>query len=283
MARYKGYNYDQAKFLPISFSRQILPGTFEYTLSHIVDHELNLSAFDARFNNDETGAPAYAPAILLKIVLYACARGITSSREIEQCCRENVIFMALSADSQPHFTTIANFISSMREEIEPLFLEVLLICDEMDLIGKEMFAIDGCKLPSNASREWSGAKAELANKVGKMQGAIRYIMRKHREEDERGQPSEHRNKEAQQADTLRSQVKKIKAWLKDHDDKPGKNGGARKSNITDNDSAKMKTGHGVLQGYDGVAAVDARHQVVVHAAAFGEAPSYTAPGRAAQE
>lgn len=274
MARYKDYNYDQLKLLPISFSRQILPGTFEHTLSHIVDHELNLSAFDARFNNDETGAPAYDPAILLKIVLYAYARGITSSREIEQCCRENVIFMALSADSQPHFTTIANFISSMREEIEPLFLEVLLICDEMGLIGREMFAIDGCKLPSNASKEWSGTKAELANKVDKMQGAIRYIMKKHREEDERGQPSEHRNKEAQQADTLRSQVKKIKAWLKDHDDKPGKNGGARKSNITDNDSAKMKTSHGVLQGYDGVAAVDAKHQVVVHAAAFGEAQEH---------
>lgn len=274
MARYKDYNYDQLKLLPITFSRQILPGTFEHTLSHIVDHELNLSAFDARFNNDETGAPAYDPAILLKIVLYAYARGITSSREIEQCCRENVIFMALSADSQPHFTTIANFISSMREEIEPLFLEVLLICDEMGLIGREMFAIDGCKLPSNASKEWSGTKAELTNKVDKMQGAIRYIMKKHREEDERGQPSEHRNKEAQQADTLRSQVKKIKAWLKDHDDKPGKNGGARKSNITDNDSAKMKTSHGVLQGYDGVAAVDAKHQVVVHAAAFGEAQEH---------
>lgn len=208
-----------------------------------------------------------------KIVLYAYARGITSSREIEQSCRENVIFMALSADSQPHFTTIANFISSMREEIEPLFLEVLLICDEMGLIGREMFAIDGCKLPSNASKEWSGTKAELANKVDKMQSAIRYILRKHREEDERGQPSEPRNKEAQQADTLRSQVKKIKAWLKDNDDKPGKSRGPKKSNIyplghkPDNDSAKMKTSHGVLQGYDGVAAVDAKHQVVALALA----------------
>lgn len=274
MARYKDYNYDQLKLLPISFSRQILPGTFEYTLSHIVDHELNLSAFDARFNNDETGAPAYDPAILLKIVLYAYSRGITSSREIERNCRENVIFMALSADSQPHFTTIANFISGMREEIVPLFLEVLLICDEMGLIGKEMFAIDGCKLSSNAAKEWSGTKAELANKVDKMQGAIRYIMQEHREEDEQGQPSAHRNKEAQQAETLRKQVKKIKAWLKDNDDKPGKNGGAKKSNITDNDSAKMKTAHGVLQGYDGVAAVDARHQVVVHAEAFGEAQEH---------
>ena len=160
MARYKQYNYDQLKLLPISFSRQILPGTFEYTLSHIVDHELNLSRFDARYANDETGAPAYDPAILLKIVLYAYARGITSSREIEQCCRENIIFMALSADSQPHFTTIASFISSMADEIVPLFLEVLLICDEMGLIEHEMFAIDGCKLLSNASKEWSSTKAE---------------------------------------------------------------------------------------------------------------------------
>ena len=274
MARYKHYNYDQLKLLPISFSRQILPGTFEYTLSHIIDHELNLSRFEARYANDETGAPAYDPAILLKIVLYAYARGITSSREIEQCCRENVIFMALSADSQPHFTTIASFISSMRDEIEPLFLEVLLICDEMGLIGREMFAIDGCKLPSNASKEWSGTKAELKHKADKMQGAIRYIMQKHREEDQQGQPSQHRSKEAQQADTMRTQVKKIKAWLKDNDDKPGKSRGPKKSNITDNDSAKMKTSHGVLQGYNGVATVDAQHQVVVHAQAFGEAQEH---------
>jgi len=131
MARYKPYNYDQAKLLPISFSRQILPGSFEYTLSYLVDHVLDLAVFDARYRNDETGAPAYDPAILLKIVLYAYSRGITSSRDIEQCCRENIVFMALSADSQPHFTTIAGFISGMGEQIVPPFLEVLLICDEL--------------------------------------------------------------------------------------------------------------------------------------------------------
>jgi transposase len=129
--------------------------------------------FDARYQNDETGAPAYDPAILLKIVLYAYSRGIISSREIEQCCRENIVFMALSADSCPHFTTIAGFISTMSEQIAPLFLEVLLICDKMGLIGREMFAIDGCKLPSNASREWSGTKAELTRKVDKDAGRDR--------------------------------------------------------------------------------------------------------------
>lgn len=69
--------------------------------------------------------------------------------------------------------------------------------------------------------------------------------------------------------TLKERVKKIKGWLKDNDDKPGKSGKPVKSNITDNESAKMKTSHGVIQGYAGVAVVDGKHQVVVHAEAFG--------------
>ena len=59
--------------------------------------------------------------------------------------------MALSADTQPHFTTIADFISSLDQERIRLFLQVLLTCDAMGLIGKEMFAVDGCKMPTNAS------------------------------------------------------------------------------------------------------------------------------------
>lgn len=116
MARYKDYCYEQGKMIPISFREQIVPGTFEHTLSHLIDHELDLSVFDARYCNDDTGRSAYDPALLLKIVLYAYSRGITSSRQIERCCRENVIFMALSADTQPHFTTITDFISRMEGE-----------------------------------------------------------------------------------------------------------------------------------------------------------------------
>ena len=87
MARYKEYDYSQGKFIPIHFDKQILPGTFEYTLHYLIDNEIDLSIFDLRYKNDETGAPAYDPAILLKIILYAYSRGITSSRKIAQCCR----------------------------------------------------------------------------------------------------------------------------------------------------------------------------------------------------
>lgn len=87
------------KFLPVDLSRQLLPGTFEHALHHLLDHELDLSSFDERFCNDETGAPAYPPAVLLKVILFAYSRGMVGSRPIEQACRENVMFMALSEDA----------------------------------------------------------------------------------------------------------------------------------------------------------------------------------------
>lgn len=74
------------------------------------------------------------------------------------------MFMALSADMRPHFTTIAYFISSMKDQIVPLFRDVLTLCYTEGLISREMFAIDGCKISSNCSKEWSGTKAQLERK-----------------------------------------------------------------------------------------------------------------------
>jgi transposase len=274
MARYKEYSYSQGKFIPIHFSKQILPGTFEYTLNYLVDNELDLSIFDKKYKNHDMGAPAYDPAILLKIVLYGYSKGIVSSRKIAQCCCENIIFMALSADTRPHFTTIAEFISSMDKEIVQLFRDILLICDDQGLIGREMFAIDGCKLPSNASKEWSGTKADFEKKAAKMETAISGILKRHRENDLAKTDKEIIVKEEKYIKTLRNRVKKIREWLSENDDKIGKSGRPIKSNITDNDSAKMKTSKGVIQGYDGVTAVDGKHQVIVHAEAFGQAQEH---------
>jgi len=190
MARYKAYSYEQSKFISVYFDEQLLSGTFEYALNHIVDHELDLSIFLARYKNDKSGASAYDPAILLKIIFFAYSHGITSSRKIEACCRYNILFKALSADTVPHYTTIANFISSMEEEITPLFRNILLICDEMGLIGKEMFAIDGCKLPSNASKEWSGTHSDLAKKKEKIEKVIDHILKRHRAEDQNTSPED---------------------------------------------------------------------------------------------
>ena len=274
MPRYKDYDYRQMKILPVSFERQILPGTFEHSLCYLVDEELDLSEFDSRYANDKTGRPAYDPALLLKIILLAYSRGITSSRKIETLCQENVLFMAISADTHPHFTTIADFVSGCHEEIASLFQQVVLICDDLGLIGREMFAIDGCKLPSNASKEWSGTREDLKKKQKKINRAVRRILKKHRESDEKELDDDIREREERQLKTLRQTSQKIREFLAENEEKIGASGKPIQSNITDNESAKMKTSHGVIQGYIGVAAVDSEHQVVVHAEAHGQPQEY---------
>lgn len=77
-------------------------------------------------------------------------------------------------------------------------------------------------------------------------------------------------REKEQIRKLRAASRKIKQFLDTEDERKGSSGRTVKSNITDNDSAKMRTSHGVIQGYTGVAAVDNKHQVVVHAEAFGQ-------------
>ena len=270
MGRYKEYSYEQTVFLPINFNKQILPGTFEYTLHNLIDKKIDLSLFYERVHNDETGAPAYDPAILLKIILFAYSRSINTSRSIARLCQENVICMALSADTSPHYTTIADFISSNAKEIIDLFTRVLSVCYTQNLIGKNMFAIDGCKISSNCSKEWSGTKKELLEKAGKIEKAVSYLVNKHKEADKKKYNSSQENKEKESIKKLKVRAEKIYKWLDENDEKIGTQGKPIKSNIIDNESAKMSTGHGVIQGYNGIAAVDDKSHVIMWAEAFGD-------------
>jgi transposase len=269
MARYKQID-TSPRFLAVDLERQLLPGTFEHALNYLVDHELDLSRFDARYKNDLTGASAYPPAMLLKVVLFAYSRGIVSSRSIERACREHVTCIALSGDTAPHYTTFAAFVSTLDGEIGPLFKEILLICDRMGLIGREMFAIDGVKLPSNASKSRSGTRADFARQADKMEAAARAMLARHRENDALPVEPDLAEKAARSLERLTREAAQMRQWLSDHpDDRKGAKGKVIKSNRTDNQSAKMATSKGVIQGYTGVAAVDDRHQIIVDAQAHG--------------
>jgi len=270
MARFRDYSYEQTLMVPVSLERQIQPGTFEYALNYLVDKHIDRSVFDERYSNDETGAPAIDPAILLKVVLFAYSRGILSSRKIARACEENVVFMALAADTRPHFTTIAGFVSSTGEAIGTVFRDVLTICYSEGLIGKHMFAVDGCKISSNCAKEWSGTRAELLKKAAKIHTAVEALLRRHREEDKREILSPAREREEHKIATLTKKANKITEWLAENDDRMGRRGKPVKSNITDNESAKMVSSHGVIQGYNGIATVDEKHQIVVDAQAFGD-------------
>ncbi len=94
--------------------------------------------------------------------------------------------MALACGQQPDHSTIAAFVSSMKDEILPLFRDVLLVCEEMNLLGGTMFALDGCKLPSNASKELSGTITELRKKKEKIETKVAQLLTEQLQTD-RGQ------------------------------------------------------------------------------------------------
>lgn len=269
MARYKHIDTNP-RFLAVDLARQLLPGTFEHAVNHLLDHAVDLSAFDARFRNDATGAPAYPPALLFKVVLVAYAHGIVSSRAIADACREHVTFIALCGDRAPHFTTIAHFISTLGSDIAHVFGGVLAVCATQGLIGREMFAIDGVKLASNASKRRSGTRAEFAEQAEKLEAMARTLVERHRASDAAVSEPSLDAKVAERIAQLEAKAAELRAWLAANpEDRRGAKGAVRKSNRTDNESAKMATGKGVVQGYTGVAAVDATHQIIVAAQAHG--------------
>jgi len=277
MAKYKSYDYSQGVLIPVSLEEQLMPGTLEFGIHILVETRVNTSIFDSRYGNDETGRLAYDPKILLKVILFGYSRGLVSSRQIERACKENVTFMALSCGQQPDHSTIAGFASSMKEEIKPMFRDVLLVCEEEGLLGGTFFALDGCKLPSNASKEWSGTIGDLTRKKERIEKKVKQLVEEQvavdrkDDEDEPGRRPSGGGEKRRQTERLLQKAERIERWLRENPPKMGRQGKEIKSNVTDNESAIMVTSHGTIQGYNGQALVDSKDQVIVHAEVFGEA------------
>jgi transposase len=266
MAKFKPLNENQLVMLPISLQDQLVPGTLEHTISELVEKHLDLSVFDARYNNDETGATAIHPKILLKVILLAYARGMISSRQIERACQENILFIALSYGYAPDHSTIASFISSMQSEIQTLFSNILLVCEELGLLDGTHFSLDGVKLSANVSKEWSGTLEELKHKRDKLQEKLERVMAEHAQADQ--QPEIELERQKKRERRFQRQVERLNEFLKEQKPKQGSDGKEIQSNVIDNESVKMPSSHGVVQGYNAQALVDSRHQVILAAEAF---------------
>lgn len=268
MARYKPQECNSL-LLPVVLSEQIVPGSFAFAVNYLVDHELDLAPLDARFKNDETGASAYDPRVMLKIVLLAYSQGLISSRVIERACARNIQFIAISGDSQPSHAHIAKFVASLSEQIKPLFSQVLMTCDAMGLIGREMFAIDGVKLPSNASKERSGTHEELRHRADRLDKAADKILTLHQTRDKQGHDADLAPQRQARMDALRKEAARTREFVQSNAPRLNRKGQELKTNITDPDSAKMATSKGVIQGYAAQAAVDSSNQIIIAADVIG--------------
>src|SRR5690606_1711713 len=116
----------------------------------------------------------------------------------------------------------------------------------------------------------SGTRADFFARAEKLEQTAKVILDRHHANDHEPPPPDPSRKAAERIERLKREAAQIRAWLKENPkDRKGPTGGLRKSNLTDNDSAKMATDKGVIQGYSAVAVVDAAHQVIIEAQAHG--------------
>jgi hypothetical protein len=100
-------------------------------------------------------------------------------------------------------------------------------------------------------------------------------MEEHKAEDRKsgkakGNEDENDNRNNNRLKSLKQKAEKIKKFLEENEPRKGTTGKEVQSNVTDNDSAKMVSSHGVIQGYNATAIVDEKHQIIAYAEVFGE-------------
>jgi transposase len=148
--RFVSGDRDQVLLLPPDV-REWLPD--DHLALFVVDavEEFDLAAFYARYRRDGWGRPAYDPAVMVALVLYAYAVGVRSARAIERRCVEDVAFRVVAANLRPDHATIARFRAEHERALGELFSQVLRLCRRAGLVCAGVIAVDSTKVAANAS------------------------------------------------------------------------------------------------------------------------------------
>lgn len=147
---------------------------------------------------------------------------------------------------------------------------MLAVYDGQKLIGQRRFAIDGVKLPGNASTHRSGTRAEFTQRAEKLEQAAQPVLQRHRENEARELEPDVAAKTTVRIARLAEVAQQPRQWLASRpEDRHGPTLGLRTSNCTGHESAEMATGKGVVQGYAYIAVVYARQRSIAGAQAHG--------------
>src|SRR5215218_5033508 len=155
---------DQAFLLPPDVRDWVPAGHLAWFVVDAVG-ELDLAAFYARYRQDGWGRPAFDPAVMVALVLYAYAVGVRSARAIERRCVEDVAFRVVAANLRPDHATIARFRAEHERALAGLFGQVLAMCRRAGLVRAGVVAVDSTKVAANASGLQNTTYDDLAREI----------------------------------------------------------------------------------------------------------------------
>ena len=180
---YVPYQPDQQYLLPCALQEWLPPGHLAYFISDTVD-SLELGAFHARYAGGGPRNQPFHPAMMVKVLVYAYATGVFSSRKIARKLHEDVAFRVLAADNFPAHRTIRDFRALHLAEVTELFVQVVRLAREMGLVKLGTIAVDGTKIKANASRHKAMSYGRMQSAELELKAQIAALLKKASSTDE---------------------------------------------------------------------------------------------------
>jgi len=221
----------------------------------------NLDVYELGFAKAQvaaTGRPPYDPAALLKLYLYGYLHRIRSSRLLEAECQRNVEVIWLLGKLTPDFKTIADFRKDNLKPLKAVNRQFNVLCRKLELFGGELLAIDGSKFGAVNARDQNFNAAKLEDLIGRADARLAEYL-KALDSADASEPASAALDKAQLAAKIAALQEK-QDW---HKELLGQLDAEQKQiSVTDPDTRKLPTAHGMIVGYNAQLAVDAKHKLI---------------------
>ena len=275
---YKTYLPEQDLLLPPSLRQWLPENHLAYCVSDVVD-QLDLSAIESVYEEEDRGQPPYHPRMMVKILVYSYCVGVFSSRRMEKRLVEDVAFRVLAAGNEPDFRTLSDFRKIHLKALEGLFQQVLRLALEVGALKLGRVALDGSKVKANASKHKAMSYGRMEETEKRLRKEVRELLKQaeavDEEEDKRyGREcqGEELPEELQRRETRIARIREAKKALEERarekaegekkDDQEAKPESKAQYNFTDPESRILKGSDAFVQGYNTQVAVEPTLQLI---------------------
>jgi len=172
-ANFRRYDPHQNLLLSPNLDEWLPEGHLARFIGELVEDKIDLTPFTQGYDNATGGNLAFHPALLLKLWLYGYCVGVPSSRKVARATFEDVAFRWLATDQHPTYSTLSRFRERNLANFHTLFLRVLKLCQEADLIGGTRMALDGTKVKASASKHKAMSHGKMLEKEKQLDGELR--------------------------------------------------------------------------------------------------------------
>ena len=276
---YKTYLPEQDLLLPPSLRDWLPENHLAYCVSDVVD-QLDLSAIESVYEDEDRGQPPYHPRMMVKILVYGYCVGVFSSRRMQKRLVEDVAFRVLAAGNEPDFRTLSDFRKIHLKALEELFQQALRLALDVGALKLGRVALDGSKVKANASKHKAMSYGRMEETEKRLRKEVRELLKQAEAVDEeedkrygRERQGEELPEELQRRETRIARIREAKKALEERArekaESEGKDGQEAKPeskaqyNFTDPESRIVKGSDGFVQGYNTQVAVEPTLQLIV--------------------